>query len=92
MKTYPKNLLYKALLAAKDEQECKSFIRDLCTPQEIKSFEERLLVAYLLEEKITYRKISETTGSSTATITRVAQWLNNGEGGYKIILQRLKNK
>ena len=28
--------------------------------------------------------------ASTATITRIASWLNHGEGGYREMLDRLK--
>ena len=30
-----------------------------------------------------YAEISRETGASTATITRIASWLNHGEGGYR---------
>jgi len=32
------------------------------------------------------------TGASTATITRIASWLRHGEGGYRLILDRLKQQ
>ena len=31
-----------------------------------------------------YAEISRRTGASTATITRIASWLNHGEGGYRL--------
>ena len=31
-----------------------------------------------------YAEISRETGASTATITRIASWLNHGEGGYRL--------
>jgi uncharacterized protein YerC len=36
-----------------------------------------------------YAEISRETGASTATITRIASWLNHGEGGYRGALERL---
>jgi uncharacterized protein YerC len=30
--------------------------------------------------------------TSTATVTRVAQWLRNGTGGYRIALDRAQRK
>ena len=36
-----------------------------------------------------YAAISRETGASTATITRIATWLNHGEGGYRQALDRL---
>ena len=34
-----------------------------------------------------YQEISRRTGASTATVTRVAQWLHHGEGGYAAVLE-----
>jgi uncharacterized protein YerC len=39
-----------------------------------------------------YAQISRQTGASTATITRIASWLNHGEGGYREALDRLRVK
>ena len=36
-----------------------------------------------------YAEISRETGASTATITRIASWLNHGEGGYRAMLDKL---
>ena len=46
-------------------------------------------MARLLDKGIPYREISEKTGISTATVTRVARCLTYGkEGGYRRILER----
>ncbi|MDA7599691.1 YerC/YecD family TrpR-related protein [Alphaproteobacteria bacterium] len=42
----------------------------------------------MLVKKVPYRKIAEETNISTATIVRVARFLNNGNDGYKTIMQR----
>jgi len=81
--------LFKAISSIKTESECKKFMRDLCTLSELKSMSERLQVARQVSQNIRYRKIAKDTGSSTATITRVAHWLNHGSGGYKLMLHRL---
>ena len=82
--------LYKAILNLKNEKECESFFRDLCTLSELTSFAERFDVAQKVEEGMSYRRINAETGVSTATITRVAHWLHHGMGGYKLVLERLK--
>ncbi len=38
-----------------------------------------------------YLDIAKDVGTSTATITRVAHWLHSGMGGYRLILDRLRN-
>jgi TrpR-related protein YerC/YecD len=81
--------LYEAILKLENTDECKNFFRDLCTLDELKSMAERFAVAKMVNKKIPYRTIAEKTGSSTATITRVAQWLHHGKGGYKLMLHRL---
>ena len=81
--------LFKAVADIKTPEECRKFMRDLCTIAEIQAMAERWQVAKLLQKGLPYREIAKKTGASTATVTRVAQWLNHGEGGYKILLERL---
>ena len=44
---------------------------------------QRWAVVRLLDQGMHYAEISAPTGASTATITRIASWLNHGEGGYR---------
>lgn len=82
--------LYEAVLKLESVSECKKFFRDLCTLSEINEMIERLKVVKMVNKGVPYREISKKIGSSTATITRVAHWLHHGEGGYKLMLERLK--
>lgn len=82
-------LLFEAVLSLKTVDETGAFFRDLMTPQEIETFSERFKVAVMLTKNISYREIYEKTGVSTATVTRVNQWLERGEGGYKLAISRL---
>ncbi|MBL4694410.1 hypothetical protein JKY72_03510 [Candidatus Gracilibacteria bacterium] len=90
-KTKNKNLkeLYGAVLQLETADECKKFFRDLCTISELAAMTERFQAVKMINEGIPYREISKKTGSSTATITRVAHWLHHGKGGYKLVLERL---
>lgn len=81
--------LFAAIAALESPAECKKFMRDLCTLSELNALSERLQVAKQVKAKVPYREIARVTGSSTATITRVAHWLHNGAGGYELILHRL---
>ncbi len=65
-----------------------AFLRDLCTSTELDAMGQRLQVARLVDEGLAYQEISRRTGASTATVTRVAQWLHHGEGGYRAVLAR----
>ena len=49
-------------------------------------------VAKLLDSGLTYVEVAEQTHASTATVTRVAQWLRHGEGGYRLALDRRQRR
>ena len=63
--------LVRALLSLQDEEECYKLLDDLCTIREIQDLAQRMEVARMLRERITYNEIAQTTGVSTATISRV---------------------
>lgn len=87
LKTKPMKELFQAISSLKTPGECQKFLRDVCTLTELKSMSERLQVAKLVQKGVSYREISKKTGSSTATITRVAHWMKHGTGGYGLILK-----
>lgn len=89
-KTTKLKRLSRALLSIKNEKEMLSFLRDLCTLEELAELSSRWEVVELLDKDRPYREIAMKTGVSTATITRIAHWLNHGEGGYKRVLENLK--
>ena len=80
--------LYDAIMALKTSEEARSFFNDLCTPAELEGLIDRWRVAQMLVKKVPYRKIATETNVSTATIVRVARFLNNGNDGYKTIMHR----
>jgi TrpR-related protein YerC/YecD len=86
--------LVSAVLSLKTPEEVKDFLNDLCTPAELRAFYERFKVARLLDEgKMSYREISEVTGASTTTVTRVARFLREmPHQGYRLVIDRLKSK
>lgn len=82
--------LFAAVLGLETVDEAADFFRDLCTRRELADLSHRWAVARLLDEGLSYREISERTGASTATITRINQWLQHGTGGYRRALERRK--
>ena len=44
------------------------------------------------KEKRTYLEISEKTGASTATISRVNRSLSYGNDGYEMVFERMEKK
>ena len=82
--------LFDALLNLESRDEAAAFLRDLCTLGEIRDLAQRWTVVRLLDGGLHYSEISRRTGASTATITRIASWLNHGEGGYRLLLERAR--
>lgn len=80
--------LAAAMAALRNEDEVLRFLRDLCTVTELREFAARWEVARLLDEGLSYHEISERTGASSATISRVNQWLRYGRDGYRLLLDR----
>lgn len=83
--------LIEAILALKNTNEARRFLRDLMTEKEIKEFANRLEAASMLSKDVQYNTIIEDTGLSSTTIARIAKWLNSSLGGYRLILARLSN-
>jgi TrpR-related protein YerC/YecD len=88
------NALIEAILTLKSNGEVRAFLDDLCTPSEMRAFAERFRVARLLDEgQMSYRDISEATGASTTTVTRVARFLREmPHQGYRLVIDRMKDK
>lgn len=83
--------LFEALTQLQTSDEFAGFFRDLCTRSELEAMAERWEVARLVDRGISYREISRITGASTTTVTRIAHWLKHGEGGYRLLLDRIGN-
>jgi len=84
--------LFDAMTLLDGPDEIALFFRDLCTLSELESMAERWQVAQLVEKGLSYRRISELTGASTTTVTRIAHWLRHGEGGYRLLLERMERR
>src|SRR3954466_7799881 len=80
--------LMEAIAALPDRAAAERFFRDLCTLRELDEMAQRWRVAQLLEAGWHYLPISKETGVSTATVTRISQWLRHGTGGYAEALSR----
>src|SRR4249919_40330 len=88
-KTDDVEALFNAIRSLESIDETERFFRDLCTLNELRDIAQRWAVVRMLDAGLHYAEISRTTGASTATITRIASWLNHGEGGYRAMLDKL---
>lgn len=81
--------LVRAMASLESEEECRAFLRDLCTMQELIQLSQRLQVAKRLLAGETYDAIREQLPVSSTTITRISTALHYGAGGYRSVLHRL---
>jgi len=84
--------LFNAVVSIKNVDECRNFLRDLCTPAELQALVDRWQVVILLEQDLPYRQIHDLTGVSVTTIGRVARFLTEGFGGYQTAFNRTSGK
>lgn len=80
--------LFQTITQLRTADETTAFFRDLCTIAELRDMGARWQVALLLDQGLHYLEIAKRTGASTATITRVSNWLRFGSGGYRTMLDR----
>jgi TrpR-related protein YerC/YecD len=86
------NKLFEAILSLENVEECYRFFDDLCTINELEAFGQRLQVAKMLYDKMTYQEIENKTGISAATISKISKSFSFGPGGYEMIIKRMKDK
>lgn len=84
--------LFCAIISLRTASECRNFFRDLCTPAELQALVDRWQVVELLEQGLTYRRINNLTGVSVTTIGRVARFLTDGFGGYRVAIDRTSSQ
>lgn len=84
--------LAEAFLAMRTADEMRALLKDLTTPAELEALVDRWRVVKLLDQGRPYREIHEQTGVSVTTIGRVARFLEHGNGGYAMALERIKQQ
>ncbi|HEY2542711.1 MAG TPA: YerC/YecD family TrpR-related protein, partial [Gaiellaceae bacterium] len=84
--------LFETVASLRTKDEAQRFLRDLCTRAELDAMAHRWQVARLLDEGLPYLEVAQRAHASTTTVTRVAQWLRRGEGGYRMALDRRRRR
>lgn len=84
--------LFEAILTLRSVEECYAFFEDACTIKEIIEIAQRLKVAKLLDAGTSYVTVSKEVGVSTATISRVSKCLEYGNGGYRMVMERVSEE
>ncbi len=86
------NELADAFQSLRTSEEVTRFLRDLCTLPELEALAHRWQTARLVDQGVPYLEVASRVPTSTATVTRVAQWLRHGTGGYRLALERGKDR
>ena len=81
--------LFETILSLENVEDCYSFFEDICTIKELLDMAQRLDAAFLLDQGPNYQAISQETGLSTATISRVSKCLKYGTG-YRQAIDKTK--
>ena len=81
---------FQTFLTLENDKEVRAFLLDLLTEQEVLELSKRFQAARMLSEGNSYIEIEKDTGLSSTTIARVSKSLNSEEGGYRMILARVK--
>lgn len=84
--------LYRAILCLESPEDCRRFFRDLCTPAELQALKDRWHVVGLLERGHAYRAIQAETGVSVTTIGRIRRFMDEGNGGYRLVRERQRGE
>ena len=82
--------LFEAILSLQSMEECYTFFEDLCTMKELADMAQRLEAAKMLLDGKTYEQIVKSVEISTATISRINRCIQYGNGGYELIIDRVK--
>ncbi len=81
---------YLMVASLNNVSEVEKFLKDLLTPSESVMIARRIQIAKMLLEGALHEEIRRKLGVGFSTINQVDRWLNNGFGGYKLALKKLK--
>jgi len=81
-----------ALVTIRKPEEAALFLRDLLSQSEIEMLAKRLKIARLLIQGKTFVEVVQGLKTSMATIARVNEWLKESGEGYRLVLERTKDK
>ena len=75
-----KNRLFELLAKTDNPEDIEKLFEDLCTKKEVENMAERLYAAQLLMEGNTYTQVMSQVNISSATLSRVSQCVQYGNG------------
>lgn len=93
-KEYYKDIhfLYEIINTFKMVDELKLFLKDILTKSELRMLKRRWHVANLLMRGLDIRSAANESKTSTQTVIRIKQILQDGQGGLKLAIERMNEK
>ncbi|QQS69628.1 hypothetical protein IPP75_00565 [Candidatus Saccharibacteria bacterium] len=67
----------------------QAFLRDVMTEKEIIEISARFEAARMLSAGESYTNIIKRTKLSSRTVARISDWLQNGSGGYRTVIENI---
>ncbi|MBX2813508.1 MAG: trp operon repressor [Myxococcales bacterium] len=86
---FPSDLLH-VIANLEDPSELETLFIDILTPSEIRSIRERWAIVVELAEGRSQREVKERVGVAIATVSRGAQQLRTGSGGFALAFEKLE--
>jgi TrpR-related protein YerC/YecD len=77
--------LYQAIVSIDNVEDCRYFLDDLLSVEELNSLSSRLHAAKLLMAGKTYQDVTDETKISSATLARVNRCLKEGRGYNRVL-------
>ncbi len=81
--------LYESLSVMKNLTELKNFLKDILTKSELRMLKRRWHVASLLNQGFDVRTVARKSKTSTQTVSRIKQILNNDRQGLNMTVKRV---
>lgn len=88
---FPEDLL-RVFAGLRDPAAIALVLEDLLTPAEIRSIRERWAIIQQLAAGRTQREVRDEVGVAIATVSRGAQQLRYGRGGFALALEALERE
>lgn len=86
------HFLYKVINSLKNVDGIKLFLKDMLTPAELRMFKRRWHIAILLGDGYDIRTVADKTKTSTQTVSRIKQIMDEGRGGLRLALKRMRRE
>ena len=83
------HFLYEIINNLKNVEEIKPFLKDILTSSELRMLKRRWHIANLISQGFDIRTIANLSQTSTQTVSKIKQIMEDGNGGYDIAIDRV---